>query len=284
MNQAWSRLGIHFLLAVVAACICIGVAAQDAAWLKQNRWSDPERYEGLHDQLNARREYDVLGFRAYTSVASAELPTDKPLMLSIQYCRPKKIPLVVPGSDTAFIEVQQLSSQVNYLMKASQSRASESDFGWKSFSWPTKDVINRHGINPNYLGVVIHWGQDNEYAEDIQPAVLTGGPTPPPHGPGRIQRYVLTLRVWPSLRSLSYEIRSNGGQSKICYYEDDQSSCAQMKPKEQTSIESGSLVNLNLDMSNMPDGEASVHIDGNYNNSDGKLTANFRFMHESTCR
>jgi hypothetical protein len=286
MNLVLPRLGIRLVVTGGVLCICIGGAAQDIAWLKQNRRSAPERYEGLVDQPNARREYDVLGFLAYTSDGPAKLPKDEPVILSVQYCRPKTIPVVVPGPNTAFIEVQQLNSRVHYLMKASQTPASKSDFGWKSFSWPTKDVINRYDIDPNNLGVVIHWGQDNEYAEDIEPAVLGVAPAWPQERrePGRIQRYTLMLRVWPTLRDLSYEIRSKGGPTKVCYYENEFSPCVQMKPKELAPIESGSLVQLNLDMSNMPDGETLVHIDGNYGNSDDKLTANFRFMHESTCR
>ncbi len=191
----------------------------------------------------------------------------------------------LPGSSQAFIEVRQKTAHVNYLMKAAQSTSRP---GWQTFEWPTTEVISKNRIRPNSLGVVVHMGEDNEYAENIEPAILTSATSPAKEvtDPGPIHYYDLTLRIQlHSLDKLLYTFQSKGGVAKTCYYVNDSHPCEMKEPDDQASIESGSLVTLKLDMSaNEPDGDASVHIEGSYKDSDGKLIANFRFPHESRCR
>ncbi|WP_263355854.1 hypothetical protein [Acidicapsa ligni] len=257
--------------------------AQTPAWLKLNEKSGPPRYEGLLDQPNARREYDVLAFLAFTTQPAAkpfsELPTD----LHIQYCRPAES-TNPKKNDAAFIEVRQLTGHVNYLMKAAQAPkadANKTSNQWITFAWPSKPVIQLNNIDPNKLGVVIHIGEDNEYAENVTPAYFsnTGG------APANIHYYTLTLRIQQNtLDSLSYRIHPVGSPDITCYYRNDLHACDALKPATQSPIETGSLVNLPINASSFSKGPVTVHVEGHYHDSDEVLTATFHFDHEPLCQ
>jgi hypothetical protein len=274
------------IVLLALSCATVAVAtAQDPGWLARNLRTHPTRYEGLLDQPNARREFNVLAFFAFTARPPDKLPRHEPAELRIQYCRPPAAAGDSPGRETAFIEVRQLIGHVNYLMKAAQAPVKERPGDrWQSFAWPSKDVIHPYNIDPNELGVVIHLGQDNEYSEDLVPSYFSADVAPPA---APIDHYELILRIQQnSLDGLFYEFAPPGGGPIRCFYQNNLNPCASAKPTPQAPIEAGSLVQLSLDLSHVPAGPVAVHIEGHYENSDAdeKLVANFRFVHEPLCQ
>jgi hypothetical protein len=262
-------------------CLYAGtVAGQDATWLEQNHRKDPDRIEGLLDQPNARREYDVLAFEVYPSALPARLPDPDSEELVVEYCRPAS----QPDAGPAFIEVRQMTVHVNYLMKTSRDPRKS---GLDDFTWPARDVIGPYRIDPRKLGVVIHLGEDNEYAEELSPAILTvaSGRSKKPIPIGPITSYALSLRIQQrALDSLQYTIEG-GGKSTTCIYAgDDRVSCGPGQRNLARRVEAGSLVRLGLPMVGVPDGETRVRVEGSYADSDDKLIASFRFMHERVCK
>lgn len=268
---------------MVFCLVFSGVAAttQDTAWFEQHKKSNPDRFEGLVDQPNARSEYDVLSLLGSTSTTPSKLSVDKQEYLHVRYCRPK------PDADAGpvFIEVRQLTGHVNYLMKAAPKKWND---GWNDFSWPVKDVIWADNINPNNLGVVIRFGQDKEFGSDIVPAVFSASSTPDAETTfsEHIQSYAFTLRVQHSIQYLSYETLANNKLLKNCYYLNEFHPCQSKKPDDtaNASIEEGNVITLHLDMSDVPEGPVTVRVRGQYLNSDEELSAVFHFKHETTCQ
>ncbi len=256
-------------------------AAQDQTWLQKNHRERPDRYEGLLDQSNAKREYDVLGFFARMAY-SEKLPENPHSDLCVSYFPPPS----APDSDAnIYIEARELSGHTHYLMRAGPEKPTDpcgtSSSRWSSFRWPADAVIASAHINPNYLGVVVRVGSDNEYNEELAPALFYAGAAPPDI---KIAYYELVLRIQRrALNSLSYywsyeDPHDKPGvfskAQKKCFYS-IANPCSQQDPHQ--TIEEGSLVKLRLNVSGVPEGHLRVHIDGSYLNSDEKLVANYRF-------
>jgi hypothetical protein len=264
--------------------------AQSAAWLNAHHWNNPPRSEGLLEEQNARLEYEVRGFEGFSDPNPIETPRDPGPALRIGYCRSTTIDRDDSKNGTAFIEVRPKKSDLdgNYMMKAQQDPSGGSAHpGWNTFSWPTKDVIQKNDIDSNDLSVVIHIGEDNEFAEKIEPAVFTtiSSEQAPQVAPSHIDGYVLYLLIQrDALKSLSYTYRSGTGARKFCYYLGEHQPCASQEPSEPPMIEVGTVVKLRLDMSGMPDGDASVQVRGTYALAGDTLNATFHFVHVHTCR
>lgn len=254
--------------------ICIGLLtafcqlakAQDANWFHDNDRGN--RYEGLLDEPNAKREYDVLGFFAYDGLApngsGENLPPSWKAMLHLRYYVPEEVAKGVPHDELVFIRVKQMSGWPNYLMVAKKGSAFKQP-GWNEFSWPVDAVIQEKEINPAHLGVVVRLKSDNEYTEDLAPAVFYSQESPP----GSIKHYKLILRVQQyTLTDLSYEIVA-GGRSRTHHY-------------GEVPVEVGVAVSLNIDLDDLP-GPVTVHINGEYENTDKRLVATYRFYHEPVC-
>src|ERR1700677_2029764 len=269
----------------ILRCLSVAPAAQDPSWENRNLRSGPPRYEGLLDQPNARREYDVLSFL----IDSGQVLPDQPDMLRVEVCRPRSSAFAQFNSDAHFLEVRQKSLHINYLMKPRQPLALSDNSSWYNFTWPTKDVIKPNNIKPRNLGVVVHLGEDSEYAEDISPAILTTAHSvaDPVVNPGFIDNYLLVLRIQQqTLSDLSYTFRLGGAaaETRTCYYTNEAHGCEPRKPGPHPPIESGSMVTLPLHFKpDQPDGVVYVHIEGGYKDSDEKLIVNFRFPHQRLC-
>ena len=272
----------------LAACLLVAADtshAQDPEWLRSHSFPDPKRVEGLLEEPNALREYDVLSFLAFHGDPTGNHFAAVPANLRIQYCQaPANPPAAHPMP--AFIEVRQLAGHVNYLMKTSQPPAAGPAPAERSFVWPTRDVIQKNNINPNQLGVVIHLGEDNEYASNLAPAVFSpADPSQPALSAERIDHYTLTLHIQQNtLDSLAYQIRPAQGKPIPCYYQNDLHSCRSSAPNPPAAIEAGSLVRLGIDLSQVAPGPVAIHIEGKYRDQDGALTANFHFNHEPQCQ
>ncbi len=267
-----------FALALVVPSVAAG---QDQSWLKKNLRNDPKRYEGLLDQPNARREYDVMSFIAVPDQALT-LAKDSQLALHVSYFVPERA-VGSDGKNPVYIRVKQLKGRVNYLMKSYDPDHNPGQ--WNQFSWPEKTVISESPVDAKNLGVIVRLGSDNEYAEDLAPALFYTESSLPGL---KINRYNLILKIQEkSLASLSYRwnYESASGSSAqavrspaACFYSAAEP-CAAHAPRE--IIDQNSTVTLQLDLANVPPGYIRVSIEGEYHNEDGKLLANYRFYHQS---
>jgi hypothetical protein len=273
--KARCRAGFVFLLAV-ASSSATPVSGQDHGWFEKNKQRDMHRYEGLLDQPNAKREYDVLGFFAQF----AEMPAlTNRTQLHVKYFLP---PQSAGSSENeqVFIQAKQFAGRTNYLMKAGPEATQNVAGQWNEFYWRTRDVIDGAGIPPGQLGIMVRLGSDNEYTEDLAPAVFYSGNSMPQ---SNITGYALTLRVrLNSLTSLSCQLESDSGtalkNATKCFYTASHS-CQRLQP-ESKIIEAGSLVTVCMDMENAGPGPVLLHIEGQYKNSSDKLVANYRFYHQ----
>ena len=271
-----------FVIVSVFALALLGpskVAGQDQSWLDKNLRSDPKRYEGLLDQPNAKREYDVMSFLAIPD-QSLILKKDSQLSLHVSYFVPQEA-AKGDGKTPVYIQVKQLKGRVNYLMKSYDPGHSPGQ--WNEFSWPEKAVISESPVDAQNLGVVVRLGSDNEYAEDLAPALFYTDSRLPNL---RIGRYKLVLKIQEkSLSSLSYRwsYEPGSGPSRTvktpspCFYS-LADHCASHAPKE--IIDQNSTVTLDLNLAQVPAGYIRVAIEGEYHNEDGKLLATYRFYHQ----
>jgi hypothetical protein len=154
---------------------------------------------------------------------------------------------------------------------------------WNEFSWPEKTVISESPLDAKNLGVVVRLGSDNEYAEDIAPAIFYSDKAP---STLHIDRYHLILKIQEKSLSLlsyrwSYEPDSGSSQTvkapPPCFYSAAEA-CAAHAPKE--IVDQNSTVTLDLDLAKAPPGYIRVSIEGEYHNEDGKLLATYRFYHQ----
>jgi hypothetical protein len=263
--------------------------AQSAAWLSAHTLNNPLRTEGVFEEQNARLEYEVRGFEAFGDPNHPGERRQEEPALRIGYCRSSAIDPDDSKNKKAFIEVRPNRSDLNenYIMKAQQPPQGSDHAGWNTFSWPTRDVIRRNDINTNDLSVVIHMGADDNFAENIQPAMFTAIPSEqaPQTAPPRINGYLLSLLIQrDALKSLAYTYSSGSGPAKTCYYLNEHQPCLNDGPrKPPPMIEEGTVVKLRMDMSEMPEGMASVHIRGTYALIKDTLDVTFRFIHVRTC-
>lgn len=284
-NQGLQLSLIRWLTAAtLLSAFLHSAAAQDVKWLQTNRRDNPARVEGLLDQPNGRREYNVLSLLALPSHAAAPLFPQTPESLYVHFCRETGESSAAENDDPAYITVRQLSGHANYLMKAtSMDLGTPQSQHWSVFSWPTGDVIRKNGIDVNKLGVIVHLGENNDYAPAMAPVYFSASKAGPPEP---ISRYVMALRVQHSAIShLSYTLTDKNEKTiQQCSYQNELHPCASNGSSPQTPIEDGSLIHLDLDMTHAAPGPVTLQVDGVYLNETRKLSATFHFVHEPSCR
>jgi hypothetical protein len=245
----------------------LGVAsllfAQDPQWLQQHDLGN--RYEGLMDQPNARREYSVVAFFAFRE----KMPAHPTGVLHVKYYVPQEAPV--------FIQARQMTWRTNYLMQSKKDSVQKTAAQWGEFQWPIDKVIGRFNVDATSLGITVRLNSDSESGEQLAPAVFYNQAEP--HEP--IGKYQLFLRIQlHSLAHLAYEIERRGFAPQTCHYT-AQRTCAAAPGGEDGSVEVGSVVPLEIDLSQARDpGEVTIHIKGEYKNSDDKIQATYRFYHQ----
>jgi hypothetical protein len=249
-----------------AGCVVIlgffagAMAAQDARWLHDN--DKKNRYEGLLDQPNAKRAYDILGFFGFDRNREPIPLEGRDVNLHVSYC--------LPEPDAVFIEARQMRGRTQYLMK---SKDAEHIKGWNDFRpWPVSEVLSRHAIHPDDLGVIVRLKLDNEYTEELAPAVFYAN-----QPPARINQYSLSMTVRQKLANLSYDFVA-GGRKRECNYT-PATPCSPGRVAGDTSLEAGGTVTMPLDFTGIPAGPATIHVRGMYANSDETLFAQYHFYH-----
>jgi hypothetical protein len=257
-QHAW-RVGCARCIAILGIFAGL-LAAQDARWLRDNNKGN--RYEGLMDEPNANRAYDILGFLGFDDKPESIPRQDASVELHVGYCLSESVPV--------FIEAQELRARTHYLMK---SIGAPDDRSWNEFQhWKVSDVLSRNGSDPNDLGVVVRLKSDNEYTEDLAPAFFYPG-----QPPRRIRQYSLSLRVSRKVASLSYGFVA-GTRRKECNYTQSKP-CAPRPGAPDASVEDGGIVAMTFDFTDVPAGPVTIHVNGSYANSFDKLFAQYHFYH-----
>lgn len=257
-------------------------AGQDQSWFQKHLWKDPARYEGLFDQPNARRAYDILSFRAVSSPGDLDSVKAPDSTLHVGYFVPEGLPPNSSDEGPVSIRVRQIHGRVHYLMKSYDPAHDPKK--WNVFSWPEKDVLLTSPVDIKNLGVVVRLGGDNEYNENLAPALFFSNA---PKQPLTIRRYELVLKIQEgALTSLSYRWSVEGNHeapdptakiSGLCFY--SPAAACSAHPVKGT-IEDSSVITLSLDLADVPPGQVHLSIEGQYQNEDGKLLANYHFFHQ----
>jgi len=264
LSELCSWLAIFVVFAVP-------VQAQDAQWLQEHALKN--RYEGLIDTPNAKRAYSVVGFFAFREKLVAHPQGE----LHVKYFLPEEEPV--------FIQSRQMLRRTNYLMLSKKDSVPKNPRQWNDFHWPAKDVIGNKKIDASSLGVVVRLNSDNEYAEEMAPAVFYNVAEPRDLS----GKYQLVLKVQQDpLTHLKYEVETRGF-ARTCHYtrKSDKAagSCAAAPAGEDGLIDARSIITLDLDLGPVRDaGEVNVQIDGEYKDSDAQLHATYRFYHQPNYR
>ena len=239
---------------------------QDAQWFQQNDRRD--RYEGLIDQPNAKREYTVLAFFAFHE----NLPQVLKGNLHIKYFVPE-------DKEPVFIQARQTARRTNYLMVAKRTSSLELPRQWNHFQWPAGEVLGRPNLDHSDLGVVVRLKSDNEYAEDLAPAVFYNQAEP--RALSGLYELKLKLQRY-SIDRLKYTIAAADSLPVTCYYNASvKDSCSRQPPGSDGFIEVGSVVSLPVDLKSVTRaGYVNIQIDGEYKDRDDTLHAAFRFYHQ----
>ncbi len=251
--------------AIVLVFCASSIKAQDARWLHDNDRAN--RYEGLLDQPNAKRAYDILGFSGFGQNLEKIPPDKSAVNLHVGYCLSEPVPV--------FIEARQVRGRTQYLMKSKDAPHLK---GWNIFQpWPVNTVLFAYGIDPNALGIVARLNSDNEYAEYLAPAIFYAD-QPPAH----ISQYSLSITVRQKRANLTYDYAAGTHTPRKCFFSPSQPCLP--AARGDMSVEAGGVIPLILEFEDFPAGSATVHITGSYANSDEKLFAQFHFSHFPECK
>ncbi len=233
--------------------------------MKNHELHNPDRYEGLLDEPNAKFEVDVLGFFGFRGGLDAGT-ADK---LHILYFS--------GTAEPGFIQVREISSETNYVMQSKDDPGGGAR--WREFAWPVKPVIQKNEIDPRDLGVIVRLGSDQDYGPELAPALFFGGQAP--RFPVNPVTYDLILRVQYSLTDLRYDIRTGNQLRMSCHYSPSQP-CGPPPIGKELRIEAESPIHVHFTLKDPNPVDVSIHLEGTRVNSSNKLIANYRFHHQPT--
>jgi hypothetical protein len=254
-----------FLIALQIAFLSLlafppAAPGQDAQWFQHNDKGD--RYEGLIDQPNAKREYTVLAFFAFHE----NLPRDLKGNLHVKY--------FVPDKEPVFIQARQNTRRTNYLMVSKGAPSLPGQ--WNHFQWPAGEVLGRPNLDHSDLGVVVRLKSDNEYTEDLAPAVFYNQAEP--RTLSRQYELILKLQRY-SITRLKYTITAAGSPPVTCFYV--KNSCSREPAGSEGFIEVGNVVSLPIDLRSVTKAaDVNIQIEGEYKDRDDSLHAAYRFHHQ----
>ena len=245
-----------FYFVSVMAVLCGPVVAQDQRWLRLNDRGN--RYEGTVDRPNAARDYELLGFFAYRQ--NFLLRDNVSLLLRFY----------LPSNEAAFIEAREIRVERQYLMRPKPERVSKHPGGWSEFTgWPVSDVLKPNAIPADNLGVIVRLNNNNEYTEDLAPAILLSSDQ---STPSTIESYVIYLTVNKKLKNLDYQITGRSAYSQAYQYKGDQ---------KDRSVEGGTVIPLRFAAKKLPEGPVVVRVHAPYvNNLVDRLFVEYHFYHK----
>jgi hypothetical protein len=225
------------------------------AFAQLTNWGN--RDEGTVDRLNAKLDYELLGFYAYRQAYA--LSDDVNLRLRFY----------LPESESFFIKAREIKVDKHYEMVPHPDKVTKDPEGWREFTgWPVSAVLKPKKISADNLGVIVRLGGSGEAVQDIRPALLFASQLPQ-----AIDEYVLYVTVRRKLKTLDYDISGASGYSKT--YQ-------QKKDQKDRSIEGDTVIPIRFSASQLPPGSVLVRIHGPYANdlTAEPLDITYRFYHK----
>lgn len=242
----------HFVV-FAARWITVGMslaAGSGALGQIQGMQSFDNRIEGTDVHTNALQDFTLIAlhrnFQAFQPNST----------LHVRFF----LPQTAAGADkTIFLEATELQDSFHYFMQARRS------VGWKEASWnvfepwPTKDVIDRLGLQPDNVGVRAGYRVKNG------PSVFLPVDVYQNDAPSSIQKYTLHFITGSDLQALDVSVVDSAGKAMVTPRL--QQKCNKTFNPSCTLYAAGSAHAISLDMSALPAGEYHVkllgHIPGN---------------------
>jgi hypothetical protein len=216
------------------------------------------RDEGTADRPHAARDYELLGFYAYRQ--------DYALSNGVNL----RLRFFLPRNEPAFVQARELTVIKQYQMRPKPEKIATLPGGWREFAgWPVSDVLKPNRIDDSNLGVIVRLNSNEEYQENLAPAILLSSA----QLPAAIEEYVLYLKVDSKLRNLDYQVDGAAGYSHAYKYKEN---------AKDRSVEGKSIIDLHFAAKPMPPGAAVLHIQGDYANQPTAkpLSITYRFYHQ----
>jgi len=166
--------------------------AQDT--LETSRYDKGNRYEGVAVPLQAGDlSLEIVSFTAY-------LDSFRPnTSLKVKFFLPS-------GESEANIFAQELTIEKQYFMKSKQAANRWAGNSWNLFSpWPTKDVLDKQGVPPSNIGVLVERASQNGIRR-FAPAFLCSD-----NCPSTFEGYRLMLRPGRRIVEIQYTISNTSG-------------------------------------------------------------------------
>ncbi len=250
-----SRRGLVVGLLLWAASYPIPVGGQDLTWRDRDN-----RFEGLKEVPNGKRDYEVLAFFGYDQVNTPSPDGNLHLMFYLP-----------PGGHSQ-VNVKELHSDTQYEaeFKANKLKPYGENW-WTATKWPIAEVIKPAHVDVRNLGVLIHVN-DTPVPGEIAPAVLyTSQP------PSQIRQYVLYFVSNRELRHLSCIVTQENLRKPCTVGE---------KGHESEQIETSEPTEITVDATGLQPGDAVVNLEGTLANtaSNGSFSARIHFLHQSLPR
>ena len=253
-----ARRGIwSWLLLSLPVLLCLFPStspAQDSGWEKTNDRGN--RYEGIVEVPNGKRDYELLAFFAYKNV-NAPSPDGQ---LHLMFCVPA-------GTAVQSISAKEIHSDTQYMAAFKPGKLIRLGRQWEGVTeWPVMTVLSPNHVKLENIGVLVHL-ENNGIPGEIAPAVLYTSAKPK-----SIDKYSLYFVSHRPLRALSCTV-SQGAFKESCNI--DGSRLGQVEVSEPTKI--------TFDAAGLREEEATVQLEGSIANtaSNGSFSAIIHFFHQN---
>jgi len=254
------RAALWLSIAVVA----FSAAAQSqGGWLERWRSNNDRgnRYEGRIDVPVSGSSIELLSFvgrvERYDDAVDLNvrfyLPTDEQLTCGMS----------PPGTDGVKVEARELREEKLYYMESKGQQDWESG-AWNRFGpWDTRAVLDREGISPSNLGVLVKL--DKKPWTAVAPAFVFH--TQPPT---RVESYRLHLRPNATLSQVSYKLLGCESGERV------EVAAATLRGDKIA----GEPFAIRLDVSDLSAGPLIVRVNGQVKNRDKRPSIDVRLYHQ----
>ncbi len=227
-----SALAIVILGAGTAICIAQGM----------KEFSN--RREGTSVHLNALNDFTLIAihksFHAFPRNAS----------LNVRFF----LPALPAGDKKIYVEAQELQDSFHYLMQSSGSFAWKKD-DWNIFRpWPTSDVIDPLGIQPDNLGVLASYQIGNQERVYLPADVYSDPEQPSRHG------YTFHIITGQDLQSVDLSLADSAGKRVNATL--PELKCNKTLNPNCRLYSAGSTMAFDVDMSGLRQGEYHLQLTG----------------------
>lgn len=253
----------RFALLFLATALFTAPAGAQEGWLERWRSNNDRgnRYEGRIEVPVSGSAMELLSFvgrvERYDEAVDLNvrfyLPTDEQLTCS----------MAPPGTDDVRVEARELREEKLYFME-SKGEQRWIPGAWNGFGpWETGTVLDREGIPPSNLGVLVKL--DKKPWTAVAPAFVFHD-----QAPTRVDSYRLHLRPNATLSQVNYKVLG----------------CEEGEEKELSSATlrgdkiAGEPFAIRLDVSDLTAGPLIVRVNGQVKNRDKQSSIDVRLYHE----